>query len=114
MVKGASAVLSKARRARGFPSAAIKPTSRDTNMPVGAVGAAARASRALSVAPRARGARRRGAGRALSPASRRALKNGGVRSRLFLLVITPPVTAVAAGGVFIASSVQSALVYQRV
>jgi signal transduction histidine kinase len=33
---------------------------------------------------------------------------------LLLLVIIPTVTAVAAGGVFIASSLQSALVYQRV
>jgi signal transduction histidine kinase len=37
-----------------------------------------------------------------------------VRSRLFLLVVIPTVTAVAAGGIFIASSVQSAFVYQRV
>jgi signal transduction histidine kinase len=45
---------------------------------------------------------------------RRGLKNWRVRSRLFLLVVIPTATAVAAGGVFIASSVQSALVYQRV
>ena len=37
-----------------------------------------------------------------------------MRSRLLLLVIIPTVTAVAAGGIFIASSAQSALVYQRV
>ena len=37
-----------------------------------------------------------------------------MRSRLFLLVVIPTVTAVAAGGIFIASSVQSAFVYQRV
>src|SRR5205814_4366577 len=48
------------------------------------------------------------------PDSRRALKNWRVRSRLFLLVVIPTVTAVAAGGIFIASSVQSALVYGRV
>ena len=48
------------------------------------------------------------------PRSRRALKNWRVRSRLLLLVIIPTVTAVAAGGVFIASSVRSALVNQRV
>jgi signal transduction histidine kinase len=48
------------------------------------------------------------------PASRRALKNWRVRSRLFLLVIIPTVTAVAAGAIFIASSAQSALVYGRV
>jgi hypothetical protein len=53
-------------------------------------------------------------GPAPGTASRRALKNWRVRSRLLLLVIIPTVTALAAGGVFIASSVQSALVYQRV
>jgi signal transduction histidine kinase len=37
-----------------------------------------------------------------------------VRSRLLLLVVIPTLTAVAAGGIFIASSVQSALVFQRV
>ena len=37
-----------------------------------------------------------------------------MRSRLLLLVIIPTVTAVAAGGVFIASSVESALINQRV
>jgi len=47
-------------------------------------------------------------------ASRRALKNWRLRSRLFLLVTIPTVTAVAAGGVFIASSVSSALVDQHV
>jgi signal transduction histidine kinase len=46
--------------------------------------------------------------------SRRALKNWRVRSRLLLLVVIPTVTAVAAGGIFIGSSVQNALVYQRV
>ena len=59
-----------------------------------------------------------GSGPSTSPAphtaSRRALKNWRVRSRLLLLVIIPTVTALAAGGIFIASSVQSALVYQRV
>jgi signal transduction histidine kinase len=47
-------------------------------------------------------------------ARRRALKNWRVRSRLVLLVIIPTVTAVSAGGIFITTSVQSALVYQRV
>lgn len=47
-------------------------------------------------------------------ASRRALKNWRVRSRLFLLVVIPTVTAVVAGAIFIASSAQSALVYGRV
>ena len=114
MVKGASTVLSKARLTRGFPSMAIKPTSRDANLSVVPDGAAAPGSPAPNVVPPAPGGQPPGAGPAPSPASRRALKNWRVRSRLFLLVIIPTVTAVAAGGVFIASSVQSALVYQRV
>jgi signal transduction histidine kinase len=48
------------------------------------------------------------------PASRRALKNWRVRSRLLLLITIPTLTAVALGGIRIASSVQSALSYQRV
>ncbi len=47
-------------------------------------------------------------------ASRRALKNWRVRSRLLLLVIIPTVTAVILGGIRIGSSVQGALAYQRV
>jgi signal transduction histidine kinase len=47
-------------------------------------------------------------------APRRGLRNWRVRSRLLLLVIIPTLTAVAAGGVFIASSVESALINQRV
>jgi signal transduction histidine kinase len=48
------------------------------------------------------------------PGSRRALKNWRVRSRLFLLVTIPTVTAVILGGIRIASSVQSAVAFQRV
>ena len=48
------------------------------------------------------------------PVSRRALKNWRVRSRLLLLITIPTLTAVALGGIRIASSVQSALAYQRV
>src|SRR5262249_62058987 len=46
--------------------------------------------------------------------SRRALKNWRVRSRLLLLITIPTLTAVALGAIRIASSVQSALAYQRV
>ena len=46
--------------------------------------------------------------------SRRALKNWRVRSRLVMLVSIPTVAAVALGGFRIASSVQSAVAYQRV
>jgi signal transduction histidine kinase len=48
------------------------------------------------------------------PASKRALKNWRVRSRLLLLITIPTLTAVALGAIRIASSVQSALSYQRV
>jgi signal transduction histidine kinase len=48
------------------------------------------------------------------PSSRRALKNWRVRSRLLLLIAIPTLAAVALGAIRIASSVQSALSYQRV
>ena len=48
------------------------------------------------------------------PSSRRALKNWRVRSRLLLLITIPTLAAVALGAIRIASSVQSALAYQRV
>jgi len=115
MVRGASAVLSKARKTRGISRAVIKQVSRDASPSAGADGAAAPGSLAPDLSPAARdGGQQPGAGPTPRPASRRALKNWRVRSRLFLLVIIPTVTAVAAGGVFIASSVGSALVYQRV
>jgi Nitrate and nitrite sensing/HAMP domain len=106
-------VLSRARKTRGIPRAAIKLVSRDGNP--AADGAAAPGSSASDVSPPAsEGGQQPGAGAAPRPASRRALKNWRVRSRLFLLVIIPTVTALAAGGVFIASSVEGALVNQRV
>ncbi|MGO9297482.1 MAG: nitrate- and nitrite sensing domain-containing protein [Streptosporangiaceae bacterium] len=46
--------------------------------------------------------------------SRGSLKNWRVRSRLLLLIVIPTVSAVALGGITIASSVRSALAYQRV
>jgi signal transduction histidine kinase len=48
------------------------------------------------------------------PSSKRALKNWRVRSRLLLLITIPTLAAVALGAIRIASSVQSALAYQRV
>jgi signal transduction histidine kinase len=48
------------------------------------------------------------------PAARGGLKNWRVRSRLLLLITIPTLTAVVLGGIRIASSVQSALAYQRV
>ena len=46
--------------------------------------------------------------------SSRSLKNWRVRSRLLFLITIPTLTAVALGGLRIASSVQSAAAYQRV
>jgi signal transduction histidine kinase len=48
------------------------------------------------------------------PASRFALKNWRVRSRLLLLVLLPTLAAVILGGVSVVSSARSALAYQRV
>jgi len=47
-------------------------------------------------------------------ASRRALKNWRVRSRLLLLIIIPTLTAVVLGGTYIVSSWENAVTYQRV
>ena len=47
-------------------------------------------------------------------ASRRALKNWHVRSRLLLLIIIPTLAAIGLGGFSIASSIRSAESYQRV
>jgi signal transduction histidine kinase len=59
---------------------------------------------------------RQPAGRSLAglAVSRRSLKNWRVRSRLLLLIIIPTLTSVVLGGTYIATSVQNALVYQRV
>jgi hypothetical protein len=108
-------VLSSAWKTRGTPRAAIKRVSRDANLSAALGGATAPDRSAPDVFPPARpGGQQPGAGPTPRPASRRTLKNWRVRSRLVLLVIIPTVTALAAGGIFIASSVESALVYQRV
>jgi hypothetical protein len=116
VVKGASVLLSKARRTHGIPRPAIRQLSRDTSPSVAANGTAAPDGPAPDEFPPAPGYGnlQPDAGPAPRPASRRELKNWRVRSRLLLLVVIPTVTAVAAGGIFIASSVQSALVFQRV
>jgi signal transduction histidine kinase len=51
---------------------------------------------------------------AASQPSRRGLKNWRVRSRLLLLIAIPTLTAVALGGIRVASSIQTASNYQRV
>jgi signal transduction histidine kinase len=115
MVRSASAVLSKATKTRGIPRAAIKRVSRGANPSAAADGAAAPGSSAPDLFPTPPGGDQQpGPGPTPRPASRRALKNWRLRSRLVLLVIIPTLTAVAAGGIFIASSVESALIDQRV
>jgi HAMP domain-containing protein len=119
VVRGTTAVLAKARKGHGIPRPATKRTSRDAR-PSAAAGAAggtwAPDGTAPDLFPPSDGGDQPGAspGPASRAASRRALKNWRVRSRLLLLVIIPTVTALAAAGVFIGSSVQSALVYQHV
>jgi signal transduction histidine kinase len=116
MVKSASAFLSKARRTHVTPRYAIRQPPRDPSPPVDYDGAPAMDGHVPGVLPSARGHGnlQPGAGPTSRAATRRALKNWRVRSRLLLLVVIPTVTAVAAGGIFIASSVQSAFVYDRV
>ncbi len=115
MVRGAGAVLSKARKTGGIPRAAIRRESPEASLSTVPNDAALADTSAPDVFGSAGdGGQQPGAGPAQPPARRRTLKNWRVRSRLVLLVIIPTVTAVAAGGIFIASSVQSALVDQRV
>jgi signal transduction histidine kinase len=113
MVKGPSAALTKARKIRAIPHPADNRMTRDVGPSM--AGATAPADSVPGGSPPAGdGGQQPAAETAPRPASLRALKDWRVRSRLFLLVIIPTVTAVAAGGIFIASSVGSALVYQRV
>ena len=108
-------MLSKATKTRGIPRAAIRRVTHYASPSAAADGGAAPGSPASEMSPGAPdGGQQPGPAPTPRPASRRALKNWRVRSRLFLLVVIPTVTAVAAGGIFIASSVESALVYQRV
>jgi signal transduction histidine kinase len=108
-------VLSKATKSRGIPRAAMMRASGVAGRSAAADGGAAPGDSAPDAFAASPGdAQQPGAGHARRAASRRALKNWRLRSRLWLLVIIPTVTAVAAGGVFIASSVDSAFVYQRV
>src|SRR5689334_25377147 len=106
MVRGVGTV--QARRTRGIHRAAAGRVPRDAS-PSGATGPGGPGA----LVPAHGDGQQRDSG-APRPPARRPLKNLRVRSRLLLLVIIPTVTAVAAGGVFIASSAQSALVYQRV
>jgi signal transduction histidine kinase len=118
MVKGASAVLSRARKTRGLPRA-VGAGEIGTSPAVGGPVTPADSPIEAFSQPRDGGQSPDGGQQpairsASGLRSRRALKNWRVRSRLLLLVVIPTVTAVAAGGIFIGSSVQNALVYQRV
>jgi signal transduction histidine kinase len=109
MVKGAGAVLSKARNTRGVPSEVTEQVPPDASPSAGLDGSPP------EMFPAANGSGQQpGGAPARRPRSLLALKDWRVRSRLLLLVVIPTVTAVAGGGIFIASSVQNALVYQRV
>src|SRR5512146_1469656 len=112
MVRGTGTALSKARKIRGVQDPAFSQVTNGV-APAATGAVALDGSVPGGLAPVHDGGRPPGAA-APGLASRRALKNWRVRSRLFLLVVIPTVTAVAAGGIFIASSVQSALVYGRV
>jgi signal transduction histidine kinase len=94
-------VPSRVRKSRGSHRATLRRSPRDTRTPGALVPV-----RGVDRQP--------GPGSLPRPASLHALKNWRVRSRLLALVVIPTITAVAAGGLFIASSVESALAYQRV
>jgi signal transduction histidine kinase len=112
MVRGAGTALSKAKKIRGVPDQAFSQMTNGSG-PSAAGATPLDGPGSGGLAP-VRDGSQPGAGPVPRLASRRALKNWRVRSRLFLLVVIPTVTAVVAGAIFIASSAQSALVYGRV
>jgi signal transduction histidine kinase len=115
MVREANAVLSRTKKTRRIPSAAVEQESAGTQAAAAPEPTAVRDGSMSDVFdPSSSGPPREGGASASRPTSRRALKNWRVRSRLFLLVIIPTIAAVVLGGIRISSSVQSALVYQRV
>jgi signal transduction histidine kinase len=118
MMRSVSAVLFRARfsarKTPGISRPAIKRVSHRASQPGASQPGASQPGHgtAPDVFAPVSGQPAAGPGRRVT--SRRGLKNLRVRSRLLLLVIIPVITAVSAGGVFIASSVQNAIVYQRV
>src|SRR5689334_9890701 len=107
MVRGADTALSKARKIRGVPDQAFSQMTHGSGPE--ATGATPLDSPAPGGLAPGRDGSQPGAGSVPRLASRRALKNWRVRSRLFLLVVIPTVTAVVGGAIFIASSAQNAL-----
>jgi signal transduction histidine kinase len=108
-------VRSRTKKAPGAPAgapsqqpAAAGPPAGDSS-PAPAVGAR---NGQPDGAPSPRSAN--GAAPAGRGSSRRSLKNWRVRSRLLLLIIVPTVSAIALGGISIASSIRSFSSYQRV
>src|ERR1700761_5577240 len=113
MMRGAGEAPPRTRKARGSHRAAVSRT-REEGMPVTAAGTAVQDRPAPSaLLPKQPGHQPPGDGPAQRLAPYRALKNWRVRSRLILLVIIPTITAVVGGAVFIASSLQRAVVDQR-
>jgi signal transduction histidine kinase len=115
MVKSAGTVLSKARKTRGTPRAGVMQAPRNGDPSAAPDGSPPDVfSTARGGAQQSGGGQQPDAGLTPPSHTRRALKNWRVRSRLLLLVVIPTVTAVAFGGIFIVTSSQNALVYQRV
>jgi signal transduction histidine kinase len=114
MMRGAGDAPPRTRKARGSHRAAAgRP--REDGTPVTADGTAVQDRPAPGAfLPKQPGHQPPGGGPAQRLAPYRALKNWRVRSRLILLVIIPTITAVVGGGIFIASSLQRAVVDQRV
>jgi signal transduction histidine kinase len=110
MIKGPNTLLSRTRK----PGTTISRAPGDSDPSLAVNGTTDDGSPPDMFSPTREADQAPAPGLAVRPSSRRALKNWRLRSRLVLLVTIPTVTAVAGGGVFIASSVQSALVDQRV
>jgi signal transduction histidine kinase len=97
-VRGSETVPSRDTKARAGAQADRAPNGRPPTAPVLA-SPAANGQQPVQPAP---------------PATRRALKNWRVRSRLLLLITIPTLAALVLGGVSIVTSTENAISYQRV
>jgi signal transduction histidine kinase len=112
-MRGPSAVLSRTKKSRsGTPEPAQREPAR-ARVPAGGQQAPV-GPPAEHFGPSDNGHHRAGTARLPRTAAFRPLKNWRVRSRLLLLVLIPTIAALLLGGFRIASSVQSALAFQRV
>jgi signal transduction histidine kinase len=110
MVRGGRVPAARSKATHGAdPEAALRAPGNGA-----AAGGNGRAASDAAAAPPAGQQRPAGTPPEQRNGSRRALRNWRVRSRLFLLIVIPTITAVALGGLRIYSSVQSDQVYQRV